>query len=108
MKLKGILRRLRFSKESGDDTPLYTIENVEGRFLSAIKIRKGKFKGVCYFYGDVSVDRGTLRFVTEIHENPNDIPHLSEDDDFTKITGDILFELLQKQFQTNDPVLVKK
>lgn len=64
-----------------------------------IEILKGKYKGVKYYYGDMSLpseENLTLQFEFLIKENPNDVVL---DSAFNKLMGDILVDLLYKNLK---------
>lgn len=85
----------------------YQLVDVEGSFLSSILITRGIYKGVQFFIGDVRIRDGRLSFKVEYLNNPKKLP-LDDDILFTRVSGKILSELMQKAKKTNTPVLVKK
>ena len=77
--------------------------------MQCIGIRKGKFEGVVYKYGKVTIPDETklnsenklnLKFEYDILEN-NGIPKERFNDDFFKLIGDILYHIIV--VQTPDP-----
>ena len=75
--------------------------------MQCIGIRKGKFEGVVYKYGKVSLgeenEKGNLpfRFEYDILDN-NMIPRAEfDDDDFFKLLGDILVDIIDRQENLN-------
>ena len=71
--------------------------------MQCIGIRKGKFEGVVYKYGKVSLGEETkdgnlpFRFEYDILDN-NMIPREEFDDDnFFKLLGDILVDIIDRQ-----------
>ncbi len=75
--------------------------------MQCIGIRKGKFEGVVYKYGKVSLgeetENGSLpfRFEYDILDN-NMIPREEFDDDnFFKLLGDILVDIIDRQENLN-------
>ena len=75
--------------------------------MQLIGIRKGKFEGVVYKYGKVSLGEenkdGNLpfRFEFDILDN-NMIPRSEFDDDnFFKLLGDILVDIIERQENLN-------
>ena len=75
--------------------------------MQCIGIRKGKFEGVVYKYGKVSLgeetENGSLpfRFEYDILDN-NMIPRVEFDDDnFFKLLGDILVDIIDRQENLN-------
>ena len=75
--------------------------------MQCIGIRKGKFEGVVYKYGKVSLGEETkdgnlpFRFEYDILDN-NMIPREEFDDDnFFKLLGDILVDIIDKQENLN-------
>ena len=75
--------------------------------MKCIGIRKGKFEGVVYKYGKVSLGEETkdgnlpFRFEYDILDN-NLIPREEFDDDnFFKLLGDILVDIIDRQENLN-------
>ena len=75
--------------------------------MQCIGIRKGKFEGVVYKYGKVSLGEETkdgnlpFRFEYDILDN-NMIPRKEFDDDnFFKLLGDILVDIIDRQEDLN-------
>ena len=75
--------------------------------MQCIGIRKGKFEGVVYKYGKVSLGEETkdgnlpFRFEFDILDN-NMIPREEFDDDnFFKLLGDILVDIIDRQENLN-------
>ena len=75
--------------------------------MQCIGIRKGKFEGVVYKYGKVSLGEETkdgnlpFRFEYDILDN-NLIPREEfNDDDFFKLLGDILVDIIDRQENLN-------
>ena len=75
--------------------------------MQCISIRKGKFEGVVYKYGKVSLGEETkdgnlpFRFEYDILDN-NLIPREEFDDDnFFKLLGDILVDIIDRQENLN-------
>ena len=75
--------------------------------MQCIGIRKGKFEGVVYKYGKVSLGEETkdgnlpFRFEYDILDN-NMIPREEFDDDnFFKLLGDILVDIIDRQEDLN-------
>ena len=75
--------------------------------MQLIGIRKGKFEGVVYKYGKVSLGEETkdgnlpFRFEYDILDN-NMIPREEFDDDnFFKLLGDILVDIIDRQENLN-------
>ena len=75
--------------------------------MQCIGIRKGKFEGVVYKYGKISLGEETwdgnlpFRFEYDILDN-NMIPREEFDDDnFFKLLGDILVDIIDKQENLN-------
>ena len=75
--------------------------------MQCIRIRKGKFEGVVYKYGKVSLgeetENGSLpfRFEYDILDN-NMIPREEFDDEnFFKLLGDILVDIIDRQENLN-------
>ena len=75
--------------------------------MQCIGIRKGKFEGVVYKYGKVSLCEETkdgnlpFRFEYDILDN-NMIPREEFDDDnFFKLLGDILVDIIDRQENLN-------
>ena len=75
--------------------------------MQLIGIRKGKFEGVVYKYGKVSLGEETkdgnlpFRFEYDILDN-NMIPRSEFDDDnFFKLLGDILVDIIDRQEDLN-------
>ena len=74
--------------------------------MQCIGIRKGKFEGVVYKYGKVSLGEETkdgnlpFRFEYDILDN-NMIPREEFDDNFFKLLGDILVDIIDRQENLN-------
>ena len=75
--------------------------------MQCIGIRKGKFEGVVYRYGKISLGEETsdgnlpFRFEYDILDN-NMIPRSEFDDDnFFKFLGDILVDIIERQENLN-------
>ena len=75
--------------------------------MQCIGIRKGKFEGVVYKYGKVSLGEETkdgnlpFKFEYDILDN-NMIPRKEFDDDnFFKLLGDILVDIIDRQENLN-------
>ena len=75
--------------------------------MQCIGIRKGKFEGVVYKYGKVSLGEETkdgnlpFRFEYDILDN-NMIPREQfEDENFFKLIGDILVDIIDRQEDLN-------
>ena len=75
--------------------------------MQCIGIRKGKFEGVVYKYGKVSLGEETkdgnlpFKFEYDILDN-NMIPRKEFDDDnFFKLLGDILVDIIDRQEDLN-------
>ena len=75
--------------------------------MQCIGILKGKFEGVVYKYGKVSLGEETkdgnlpFRFEYDILDN-NMIPREEfDDDDFFKLLGDILVDIIDRQENLN-------
>ena len=75
--------------------------------MQCIGIRIGKFEGVVYKYGKVSLGEETkdgnlpFRFEYDILDN-NMIPRAEfDDDDFFKLLGDILVDIIDRQEDLN-------
>jgi len=75
--------------------------------MQCIGIRKGKFEGVVYKYGKVSLGEETkdgnlpFRFEYDILDN-NMIPRTEFDDEnFFKLLGDILVDIIDRQEDLN-------
>ena len=75
--------------------------------MQCIGIRKGKFEGVVYKYGKVSLGEETkdgnlpFKFEYDILDN-NMIPRAEfDDDDFFKLLGDILVDIIDRQENLN-------
>ena len=75
--------------------------------MQCIGIRKGKFEGVVYRYGKIALGEETwdgnlpFRFEYDILDN-NMIPRAEfDDDDFIKLLGDILVDIIDRQEDLN-------
>ena len=74
---------------------------------TCIGIQDGKFAGVVYKYGKVSVgeeqEKGFMpfKFEFEIIDN-NSIPKEQFGDDWTKLIGDILVDIMDKKYAKSD------
>lgn len=91
-KEKKLLAKL---PKEGIDYEMYLFEETN---LSGIRLLKGKYQGIIYFYRGVKfsdLDSPRLSFEYEIYQTGN-ITHseLINDEKFVKLMGDILTELL--------------
>jgi hypothetical protein len=74
---------------------------------TCIGIQDGKFAGVVYKYGKVSVGEETkdgnmpFKFEFDIIDN-NSIPKEQFGDDWSKLTGDILVDIMEKEYAKSD------
>ena len=72
---------------------------------TCIGINEGKFAGVVYKYGTITPiekDGGlTMQFEFDIVEN-NAIPREQFDDEFFTLIGDILMEVIDEKYNTDD------
>ena len=75
--------------------------------MQCIGIRKGKFEGVVYRYGKIALGEETrdgnlpFRFEYDILDN-NMIPREeSDDENFFKLLGDILVDIIERQENLN-------
>ena len=81
---------------------MYTYITTKSEDMQCIGIKKGKFHGVVYKYGKVSLgeenSNGTLpfRFEYDILDS-NLIPRESFNDEFFKLIGDILVDIIDRQ-----------
>ena len=75
--------------------------------MQCIGIRKGKFEGVVYKYGKVSLgeetENGSLpfRFEYDILDNNMITREEFDDDNFFKLLGDILVDIIDRQENLN-------
>ena len=88
-------------------TPIETIKHSvvvregDDSKLNAIRIEEGKFKGLIYFYEDVMMGEETSKGAMNLHftlkpaewKNNN---HLTNEQEFHQIAGDILVSCLEK------------
>ena len=72
---------------------------------TCIGINKGKFSGVVYKYGKVTpIEKDgslTMQFEYDIIEN-NAIPREQFGDEFFKLIGDILMEIIDEKYRKDD------
>ena len=72
---------------------------------TCIGINKGKFSGVVYKYGKVTpIEKEgslTMQFEYDIIEN-NAIPREQFGEEFFKLIGDILMEIIDEKYRTDD------
>ena len=72
---------------------------------TCIGINKGKFSGVVYKYGKVTpIEKDgslTMQFEYDIIEN-NAIPREQFGEEFFKLIGDILMEIIDEKYRTDD------
>ncbi len=104
--VKRFLKRIRYP--FGDPlNPKFELVDCDGGFLSAVLIKRGKFKGVRFLIGNVRPSpTGSLSFTTDVLDNPRNAD--IESDLFTKISGNILVRLIKKQRKENAPALIRK
>ena len=75
--------------------------------MQCIGIRKGKFEGVVYKYGKVSLGEETkdgnlpFRFEYDILDNNMIAREEFDDDNFFKLLGDILVDIIDRQEDLN-------
>ena len=75
--------------------------------MQCIGIRKGKFEGVVYKYGKVSLGEETkdgnlpFRFEYDILDNNMITREEFDDDNFFKLLGDILVDIIDRQENLN-------
>ena len=86
---------------------MYVFITNKNEDMQCIGIKKGKFHGVVYKYGKVTLgeenEKGNLpfRFEYDILDN-NMIPRAEfDDDDFFKLLGDILVDIIDRQEDLN-------
>ena len=81
------------------------IESANYPDQTCIGINKGEFAGVIYKYGKVTPiekdDKLTMQFEYDIIEN-NAIPREKFGDNFFNLIGDILMDILDEKYNTND------
>jgi hypothetical protein len=74
---------------------------------TCIGIKGGKFAGVIYKYGKVSIGEETsdgnlpFKFEFDIIDN-NSVPRENFGDDWTNLIGDILVNIMEKQYAESD------
>ena len=72
---------------------------------TCIGINEGKFAGVVYKYGTITpIEKDgvlTMQFEFDIVEN-NAIPREQFDDEFFTLIGDILMEVIDEKYNTDD------
>ncbi len=81
------------------------IETAKYPDQTCIGINKGKFAGVVYKYGKVTpIEKDgslTMQFEYDIIEN-NAIPREQFGEEFFKLIGDILMEIIDEKYRTDD------
>tara|TARA_B100001094_G_C18126933_1_gene770026 strand:- start:123 stop:407 length:285 start_codon:yes stop_codon:yes gene_type:complete len=81
------------------------IETAKHPDQTCIGINKGKFSGVVYKYGKVTpIEKDgslTMQFEYDIIEN-NAIPREQFGEEFFKLIGDILMEIIDEKYRTDD------
>lgn len=82
--------------ELGKDYEFYHIEESD---YTGIKLLKGKYQGITYYYGTVNIQEqgefANLKFEYRLIDSGNYTEHqLNSDSKFVKIIGDILREIL--------------
>lgn len=86
-------------------TKIYKICDSTENGICPIEITNGKFKGIKYAYGRVAVeelkDTAKLSFEYDIFEG--DITE-STTEEFKKLTGDILLDILNEQLKNNEVI----
>jgi len=103
MTLIVIKRRHQVLNNMKENRDYVFLENTESN-LCSIKLLTGKYAGVVYTYGRVSIvedksaDRARLQFQFEVKICPNNFNkrHLSEDKLFMNYIGDLLSHILEK------------
>lgn len=86
-----------------DDYELIPIDDVD---VYAIKIKGGKYDGVTYCYGTVSVEEDTPKLKFDyivIDTNKMFLDDLTNDEDFITMVGDILVEMITLEGQNDTP-----
>jgi len=88
-----------------DEKTFSYIETEKYKDQTCIGINTGKFAGVVYKYGKVTPvvknDSLTMEFEYDIVEN-NAIPRDQFNDEFFKLIGDILMEVIDEKYNIND------
>ena len=83
----------------------YVFVESKSQDQTCIGIKGGKFAGVIYKYGKVTPiekdDKLTMQFEYDIIEN-NAIPREKFGDNFFNLIGDILMDILDEKYNTND------
>ena len=81
------------------------IETAKYPDQTCIGINEGKFAGVVYKYGKVTPiekdNKLTMQFEYDIIEN-NAIPREQFDNEFFKLIGDILMEIMDEKYRKDD------
>lgn len=103
--MKNILKKLQFwkAKKMKQEYDLIPIEDAD---MYAIKLKGGKYDGIMYCYGSVSVDESIpkLNFdYTIIDTNKFFLDHLTNDEEFHTMIGDILVEMITAEGQDDTP-----
>tara|TARA_Y100001937_G_C7128860_1_gene336186 strand:+ start:605 stop:931 length:327 start_codon:yes stop_codon:yes gene_type:complete len=92
---------------SSDIKEMYTYVTTKTEDMQCIGIKKGKFHGVVYKYGKVSLGEETndgnlpLKFEFDILDN-NLIPKEEFGEDWSNLIGDILVDIIDEQGTEDD------
>ena len=86
---------------------MYTYITTKSEDMQCIGIKKGKFHGVVYKYGKVSFgeenENGQLTFSFEFDILDNNLlPREEFGEDWTNLIGDILVNIMEKQYAESD------
>ena len=87
---------------------MYVYHDSKNQDQTCIGINQGKWHGVVYKYGDVSFGKEEdanghlpLRFKYDIVDN-NGLPRERFTEEFFKLIGDILVDIMERQVRKND------
>jgi len=85
----------------------YVFVESKSQDQTCIDIKGGKFAGVIYKYGNVSLGEETedgnmpFKFEFDIIDN-NSVPRENFGDDWTNLIGDILIDIIEEQYAESD------
>lgn len=85
-------------------TPKYEVVDRGVELMSTIHIKSGKYKGVVYQYGAVSImeDPFKIKWSYEIIENPRNLDVSVSNVRLREIQGNILMLFIEQNFTEND------
>lgn len=106
--MRSLIRAL-WAKITGKNLlPKYDFVQLPDEEVTSVKILEGKYKDIIYSYGSVSlneVGQTTLTFSFEVKQSgQHAADSLNVDEEFHKMIGDILTDIIIKEVQLNESI----